>query len=296
MLGRLIAPALTAVLAGLLLTAAAAGAAGIQTTWDQAAADLAFPVYQPADTLGFKLTALSLAPCEGDTDVKLPVAAQYGNRRSGKGFFSVTESFPLCSPAGEERVVRRVKIDGVKVDVAVRCRPTSCHVRVRDGLKLGYRLLWRKGRRTFVDLRSRRLSLARILRVARSLTRVTLDRPTVELVNFRTPDGNVWCGFSTLPTVAPQAFCATKSARAEGSVKRDGTVDLCNHPNPTPDTVCVQNFDDQAPVLDVGQASEFNGFRCLSDPQGMTCTVIDGGPGNGRGFRIDASTVTAVGP
>jgi hypothetical protein len=286
---------LPALLAGCLLAPASASAAGIQTTWDQAAADLDFPVYQPADTLGLKLTAISLPTCEGDAELELPVAAVYGNRRSSKGFFSVTESFPLCSPAGEERVVRRVKINGVNVDVAVKCRPTSCHVRAKDGVELGYRLLWRKGSRTFVDLRSRRLSLAKVLRVARSLTRVTLDRPTVQLVNFLTPDRQVWCGFATLPTVEAQAFCGTKSASAEGSVKRDGTLDLCNHPNPTPDTVCLQNFDDQAPVLNVGQASEFSGFRCVSALEGMTCTVIDGGPGNGKGFQINASTVTPVG-
>jgi hypothetical protein len=221
-------------LAGVLLLAPGASAAGIQTTWDQAAADLEFPVYQPADTLGLKLTAISLPTCEGDTELELPVAAEYGTRRSSKGFFSVTESFPLCSPAGEERVVRRVRINGVGVDVAVNCRPTSCHVRARDGVKLGYRLLWRKGGRTFIDLRSRRLSLAKVLRVARSLTPVTLDRPVVQLVNFLTPDGQVWCGFSTLPTVEPQAFCGSRSASAEGSSSATARSTSATSPTPRP--------------------------------------------------------------
>src|SRR3954447_5502041 len=160
---------LTALLAACLLAPAAASAAGVETTWDQVAGDMDFPVYQPSDALGLKLTALSVPTCERDTSNGVRVAAAYGNRRSSTGWFSVAESSPLCGNAGEERVVRRVKVNGARVDVAVTCRPTSCHVTADDGPRLGFRLLWRKGTSngTFIDLRTRHLSLARVLRVAR---------------------------------------------------------------------------------------------------------------------------------
>jgi hypothetical protein len=48
-------------------------------------------------------------------------------------------------------------------------------------------------------------------------------------------------------------------------------------------------------VLNVGQTDEYNGFRCVSELQGITCTVSDGGPGTGRGFTINTSAVTPVG-
>jgi hypothetical protein len=92
------------------------------------------------------------------------------------------------------------------------------------------------------------------------------------------------------------AFCGTRSGSLFADVLRDGTVNLCDHPNPSPDDVCLQDFDSRAPVLASGHASEVNGFRCMSAPQAITCTVIDGGPGTGRGFEIRASAVAPVGP
>jgi hypothetical protein len=290
MLPRLL---LAALLAGFLLPPGAASAAGVETTWDQLAGDMEFPVYQPSATLGLKLTALSVPTCELDTSNGVRVAAAYGNRRSSSGWFSVAESFPLCGNAGEERVVRRVQLNGARVDVAVNCRPTSCRVTADDGPRLGFRLLWRKGSShgTFIDLRSRHLSLAKVLRVARGLTRVRLDRPTLQLVNFLSPDRQVWCGFVPSSTEGPQEFCGTRSAGQFASVALDGTLTVCDHPNPSPDQVCLQNFDDQAPVLNAGQASELRGFRCVAMPAGMTCTVSE----TGKGFTMTADSVTPVG-
>jgi hypothetical protein len=282
-----------ALLAGFLVAPAGASATGLETTWDQAAGDMDFPVYQPTQTLGLRLTALSLPTCELDTSTGFRVSAVYGNRRSSRGSFSIAESFPLCGNAGEERVVRRVTINGVKVDVAVNCRPSSCRVTANDGPRLGFRLLWRKGSSsaTFIDLRTRHLSLARALRVARSLSRVTLDRPTLQLLNFVSPDRQVWCGLAPTPPGGPQEFCGTASGGQFATVDLDGTLTLCDHPNPSPAEVCVQNFDDEAPVLGLGQASEFRGFRCVSEMQGITCTVMD----TGKGFSMSATTLTPVG-
>jgi hypothetical protein len=279
-----------ALLCGCLLTPAGASAAGVETTFDQAAADMDFPVYKPADTLGLKLTALSVPTCELDTTTGLRVAAAYGNRRSSRGFVSIAESFPLCGNAGEERVVRRVRIGGARVAVAVRCRPTSCHVTAKDGPRLGFRLLWRKGS-TFIDLRSRHLSLAKVLRVARSLTRVRLDRPTLQLLNFLSPDRQVWCGFVPSSTRGAQEFCGTRSAAQFASMALDGTLSVCDHPNPSPAEVCLQNFDDEAPVLQPGQVSQLRGFRCVAAAQAMTCTVS----ASGKGFTMAANSVVPVG-
>ena len=178
-----------------------------------------FPVYQPSDTLGLKLTALSVPTCALDTSNGVRVAAAYGNRRSSTGWFSVAESSPLCGNAGEERVVRRVQVNGARVDVAVGCRPTSCRVTAKDGPRLGFRLLWRKGSTngTFIDLRSRHLSLARVLRVARGLSRVRLDRPTLHSSTSSRPTARCGAGSSPPP---PRVRRSSAGRAPPGSSRR----------------------------------------------------------------------------
>ena len=44
-------------------------------------------------------------------------------------------------------------------------------------------------------------------------------------------------------------------------------------------------------MLNAGQASELRGFRCVSAPQGITCTVSE----TGKGFSMTAGSVTPVG-
>jgi hypothetical protein len=155
----------TAVLAVLLVGMVFAASAGADMTWDQAAAEADFPVYEPTQTLGLKLSRLAIVACDARAMVGTPVAAEHGKRRSRRGWFSVTESFPVCGHAGAQRVVRRVTINRVNVEVAVNCPVTPCRVTAADGVRMGFRLRWRKGvtRRTFIDLRSRRLSLARVV-------------------------------------------------------------------------------------------------------------------------------------
>ena len=59
--------------------------------------------------------------------------------------------------------------------------------------------------------------------------------------------------------------------------------------------VCLQNWDDSAAVLAVGREVQYNGFRCTSVAQGITCTVVSGA-GAGKGFEITpAGDVTRVG-
>jgi hypothetical protein len=74
-------------------------------------------------------------------------------------------------------------------------------------------------------------------------------------------------------------------------VKPSGAVTVCNGTSPGD---CLQNWDDHATVLRYGQRSDLYGYRCASEKNGITCTVI-AGAGKGKGFLINAAGVTKVG-
>jgi hypothetical protein len=110
---------------------------------------------------------------------------------------------------------------------------------------------------------------------------------------FLSPDRKTWCQFSSIAGEA-KAWCGSRTGddpgRAEHSagLKLDGSLELCNHP---PDGfVCMQNWNDAAPVLAVGSQAELYGFRCTSEPQGIHCVVI----ATGKGFVINADGVAAA--
>ena len=75
------------------------------------------------------------------------------------------------------------------------------------------------------------------------------------------------------------------------TLKPSGSVTICT---PAAPGDCLQNWDSAAPILRVGQRSELNGFRCISETKGITCTVI-AGAGKGKGFLITNSLVTKIG-
>jgi hypothetical protein len=128
-----------------------------------------------------------------------------------------------------------------------------------------------------------RMSLKAFLRVARSMELVDLSRPTVHLTTFLSPAEDVWCLLGD--EISPETRCATNSQRFGGTVSPDGTVTLCQdeaYP-------CFQNWDFDAPVLRDGQASALNGFSCVAENGGITCTIE-----SGRGFHIDANGVTEL--
>jgi hypothetical protein len=79
----------TAVVAALLAGMLSAAPAGAHMTWDQAAADADFPVYQPTQTLGLKLSRLAIVACHVPATVGTPLVAESGKRHSRRGWFSV---------------------------------------------------------------------------------------------------------------------------------------------------------------------------------------------------------------
>jgi hypothetical protein len=113
--------------------------------------------------------------------------------------------------------------------------------------------------------------------------KVTQARPS-----FLSPDRKVWC--SIYDDGSPM-FCTTgdpPGTQHSATLKRNGDLAICTD-------YCTQNWDTRAPLLRYGQKNERSGFRCISAMEGITCTVISG-VGKGKGFLINAATVTPIGP
>jgi hypothetical protein len=293
--------ALVVVVVGLLAAGAAQAATDIEsTTWDQAAADARFPVFQPTQTLGLAVTSVTTYPCSVPPLPRKVVSAVYGTpkRSSKRPFFSLTEVYPnLCGNDGEAKPVARRVINGVTADVLVNCANVRCRVTAKDGFKNGFQLYLRRlgAKRTRIEVAATHVSLRNLLRIARSLTRVSLTKRTLQLRNFLSPDGTVWCQI-VATSYADYASCGTRTPRRSGEVKRDGSISLCDVSAATdPRATCYQNWDFHAPVLGYGQASELDGYRCASEMSGITCTLTDPGPAKGKGFVINAAGVTAIG-
>jgi hypothetical protein len=280
---------------GALFAGGGATAAEDQATWDQAAAELPFPVYEPKRTLGLEPVALRIDPCSAVPLPRRVVSAAYRNPRSPKGpHFSIREAYPgPCGNGDEAEPVRSVVVNGVKAQVLVVCASLQCDVTARDGFKNGFQLSFREpgAKRTFVDLYARRISLGDFLAIAKGLTRVTLTRRTVHLNSFLSPDRKVWCRIVKDAT-ENDAWCGTMAPSRRATVRRDGTLELCDE---SIADICLQNWDTKAPVLRDGQKSELNGFRCASEANAIACTVTAGAR-RGKGFSIDATGIVPIEP
>ncbi len=120
----------------------------------------------------------------------------------------------------------------------------------------------------------------------------TVLAKTVHLDDFLSPDRKIWCRI-VKDKVENDAWCGMQTPERLATVKANGRVTICNG---IASGDCLQNWDDSAPFLRVGQTSELDGFRCTSATNGITCTVI-AGSGAGKGFQINtAGVVTTVGP
>jgi hypothetical protein len=148
------------------------------------------------------------------------------------------------------------------------------------------------GRRVRVDMVAGRMPLSLALRAFRSVRRVDVTRPVVELMSFRSPDGTIWCRIGSPDAVSERAYCATLDTDRSGHVSKDGTVELCDK-GPFG---CRQNWDFSSPRLAVGQTSALNGFACLATLAGhVRCTLTEGEHA-GKGFSIEAASVSEVSP
>lgn len=122
------------------------------------------------------------------------------------------------------------------------------------------------------------------------------------LQSFLSPDRKTWCAsFSGPPTFGCAASPALGSfPEFSAQIYSRGKVTICSiphlvqQPGHPPDT-CFQNWDADSPVLRVGEQNFADGVLCKSQSTGITCTLT-AGAGKGKGFLINSTSVTRVGP
>ena len=150
----------------------AAGAAlGASDPWPAAHARLSYTIYEPTQTLGYKLSGFGYQGCPGGKS-KASLYATYGTYKGALGSntkgFDIFEGSPaICSDHGEFASKGTQTIDGVKAQVGVYCDPSE-HCALADGVKKGYILLWKRGA-TRIQMDGAHITLAQLLKAARSL-------------------------------------------------------------------------------------------------------------------------------
>jgi hypothetical protein len=120
------------------------------------------------------------------------------------------------------------------------------------------------------------------------------------LSDFFSPDRKVWCGIDNL---IGQASCGTypKPPTHSATVDKTGHVEICSvekveYPEGShgPPLGCYQNWPaERLPVLRFGEETVAAGFRCRSEPDGITC-IKTSGAGKGKGFRVNKEEAVEV--
>jgi hypothetical protein len=153
-----------------VLVAAGVAAAGTDP-WHAAKLRLAYPIFEPTNTLGYKISGFGFQPCPGGKS-KASVDATYGTYKGillskTKGFGIFEGSPQICSNPATFTIVGTPTIGGIKATLGVYCdETTTC--RLSQGLTNGYILVWRRGK-TKIQMDASHLTLAKFLQVARSL-------------------------------------------------------------------------------------------------------------------------------
>jgi hypothetical protein len=111
---------------------------------------------------------------------------------------------------------------------------------------------------------------------------VSVSGPGEGALSFLSPGGRLWCDIEKSRDTN-EVFCGSRDIRHRATLDRTGQLTVCNAT--APNDVCLQNWGTGSPVLAVGQQVQYNGFRCASTPQGITCTVASGAAA-GKGFLI----------
>ena len=142
--------------------------------WSAAHTRLSYPIYKPAQTLGYKISSFGYQPCPGGRS-KASIYATYGTYKGTllsktKGFGIFEGSPAICSDHAEYWPQGTRVIGGVKAALGVYCDVPK-HCTLAQGLKNGYILLWKRGV-TRIQMDSSHLTLAQFLTVARSLSPV----------------------------------------------------------------------------------------------------------------------------
>jgi hypothetical protein len=149
-----------AALAVLCVSAVTAAAGG--DPWVVAHSRLSYPIYKPAQTLGYKISSFGYQPCPGGKS-KSSMYATYGTYKGvllseTKGFGIFEGSPAICSnPAGWTPHGTEL-IGGVKTSLGVYCDLPK-HCSVAQGVQNGYILLWKRGK-TRIQMDSSHLTLA----------------------------------------------------------------------------------------------------------------------------------------
>lgn len=234
----------------------------------------------------------------------------WGSTRTGNGpHFSIDEPgvTSQCGQPGEAIQVSSATIHTKKVAVLVQC-PHLPHCTVRDGETDGVFIMFvpeRGAPHYVIQLQSSHVSLHGFVRIARSFVRVAAQPAPAaasaaavhHFGDFLSPDGKVWCGGGAT------TFCGTggdpstpaNGPQTLGSLAANGKVTICRVAHSSVSRVCLQNWDDTAPVLQMGQSTERNNILCTSAATGISCAIATG-PAQGRGFRLSATAVTRIGP
>jgi hypothetical protein len=157
-----------------VLCASAVTAAAGGDPWVVAHSRLSYPLYKPAQTLGYKISSFGYQAC-GGAKSKDSMYATYGTYKgvllSNTHGFGIFEGSPfICSdPAGSTPHGTRL-IGGIKANLGVYCDlPKQCSL--AQGVKNGYILTWKRGK-TRIQMDSSHLTLAQLLRSAASLAPV----------------------------------------------------------------------------------------------------------------------------
>ena len=162
-----------AVLAAFCASASLAVAAG--NPWPGAHARLSYPIFQPSQTLGYKVSGFGYQPC-GTGKSKDSVYATYGTYKGVlnakvKGFGIFEGSPQICSDHAEYWPVGTRTVGGVKAQLGVYC-DLPRHCTLAQGPKNGWILLWKRSG-TRIQMDGVHLSLADFLKVANGLKPVS---------------------------------------------------------------------------------------------------------------------------
>jgi hypothetical protein len=280
------------------LPAVASAQAG-EVTADTAQAFAAFPVYTVTRPAGlpahYRTEVLDDQPfCEGRVVRSVHVELRRYKLSRAQRWIGMRQTEDRCAVHGTiGKPVRTVKLFGRRVVVGESClqhggtckgEPVSHRVHtIKFSLRVG-------SERTFFYLDATRMSIRAMLRAVRSLRRVDLTRPLVELREFMSPDQNIFCQIENA-TKPPFTWCVMGTPFRSGAVDADGAVSVCNQdPNG-----CIPGGGSGVPALSAGQTSRLGGFSCTAEAVAITCTVAKGAH-KGTGFRIAADGATVVSP
>jgi hypothetical protein len=153
------------------LASAAAAAAAAADPWAAAQKRLSYPIFEPTQTLGHKVSSFGYQPCPGGKS-RSSIFATYGSYKGvlmskTKGFGIFEGSPAICSDHAEFWPQGTRTIGGVKATLGVYCDVPK-HCSLAQGVANGYILLWKRGK-TRIQMDSAHITLAQFLKVASSL-------------------------------------------------------------------------------------------------------------------------------